>query len=84
MLIFLIFLFTLAYIAYLANVLAIAFLVVLTTKCEAINPFIKHLKLLLVLAKRLYLKYLIVLTDKAKKCYYSPFVTPLYRFLLFS
>jgi hypothetical protein len=44
-----------------------ALLVVLLAKCEAINPIIEYLKLLLVLAERLCLYYLIVLTDKAKK-----------------
>ena len=44
-----------------------ALLVVLATKYKAINPIIEYLKLLLVLAKRLYLYYLIVIADKAKK-----------------
>ena len=84
MLIFFIFLFTLICVAYLIDVISIALLVVLITKYKAINLFIKHLKLLLVLAKRLCLKYLTVFTNKAKKCYYSPFITSLHRFLLFS
>ena len=81
---FSIFLLNLIYIAYLINVFFIALLVVLLIKYKAINLFIKHLKLLLVLAKRLCLKYLTVFTNKAKKCYYSPFITSLHRFLLFS
>jgi hypothetical protein len=52
---------------YLANVLPIALLVVLLAKCEAINPIIEHLKLLLVLAERLCLYYLTIVTDKVKK-----------------
>ena len=44
-----------------------ALLVVLTTKCKVINLIIEYLKLLLVLAERLRLYYLTVLTDKAKK-----------------
>jgi hypothetical protein len=46
-----------------------ALLVVPATKCKAINLIIEYLKLLLVLAERLCLYYLIVLIliDKAKK-----------------
>jgi hypothetical protein len=44
----------------------VALLVVSATKCEAIDPIIKHLKLLLVLAERLCLYYLIFLADEAK------------------
>jgi hypothetical protein len=61
-----------------------ALLVVFTIKYKAINLIIEHLKLVVVLAERLCLKYLIVLINKAKKYYYSPFITPLHRFLLFS
>jgi hypothetical protein len=84
MLIFPIFLSTPAYIMYLVDVLSVALLVVLTAKCEAINPFIEYLKLLLVLVERLYLEYLTVLTDEAKECYYSPFMARPHRFLPFS
>jgi hypothetical protein len=45
----------------------VALLVVSTTKRKSINLIIEYLKLLLVLAERLYLFYLIVLVDKAKK-----------------
>jgi hypothetical protein len=79
-----IFLFTPAYIAYLGDVFSVALLVVFAAKYEAINLFIEHLKLLPVLAEQLYLEYLTVLIDKAKKCHYSPFITHLYYFLPFS
>jgi hypothetical protein len=52
---------------YLADILLIALLVVLSAKCEVIDPIVEYLKLLPVLAERLRLYYLTVLTDKAKK-----------------
>lgn len=56
---------------------------VLAAKSEGIDPIIEYLKLRLVLAERLYLYYLTVLTDKAKKGRYSPFIAPPHRFLPF-
>ena len=69
---------------YLVDVLSVVLLVVLAAKYKAIDPFIEHLKLLLVLVEQLCLKYLIVLIDKAKKCHYSPFITRPHGFLPFS